>query len=82
MTGSRAGGREDDRSAAEPPSASPDYQHALDTARRLLGPPLALPLGPGEPASGADFRRLATVHTFGAPGVAVAWMITAGHWSR
>jgi alkylhydroperoxidase/carboxymuconolactone decarboxylase family protein YurZ len=65
MTGSRTGGREDDRSVAEPPSASPDYQHALDTARRLLGPPLALPLGPGEPASGADFRRLATVHTFG-----------------
>jgi 4-carboxymuconolactone decarboxylase len=38
---------------------------ALDTARRLLGQPLTLPLGPGEPASGADFRRLASVHTFG-----------------
>ena len=41
------------------------YQHALDTAGRLLGQPLVLPLGPGEPASGADFRRLATEHTFG-----------------
>ena len=41
------------------------YQHALDTAERLLGQPLVLPLGPGEPASGADFRRLATEHTFG-----------------
>ena len=65
MTGSRIGGRGHNGSAAEPPSASPDYQRALDTARRLLGQPLALPLGPGEPASGADFRRLASVHTFG-----------------
>ncbi|MGA2826365.1 MAG: carboxymuconolactone decarboxylase family protein [Streptosporangiaceae bacterium] len=65
MTGSRTGGRGHDGSAAEPPSAGPDYQHALDTARRLLGQPLVLPLGSGEPASGADFRRLATVHTFG-----------------
>jgi len=65
MTGSRTGGRGHDGSAAGPPSASPDYQHALDTARRLLGQPLVLPLGSGEPASGADFRRLATVHTFG-----------------
>jgi alkylhydroperoxidase/carboxymuconolactone decarboxylase family protein YurZ len=46
-------------------SDSRDYQHALDTAERLLGSPLSLPLGPGEPASGADFRRLATEHTFG-----------------
>ena len=65
MTGSQTGGREHDGSAAGPPSASADYQHALDTARRLLGQPLVLPLGPGEPASGADFRRLATEHTFG-----------------
>jgi alkylhydroperoxidase/carboxymuconolactone decarboxylase family protein YurZ len=42
-----------------------DYQRALDTAERMLGQPLALPLGPGEPATGADFRRLATEHTFG-----------------
>jgi 4-carboxymuconolactone decarboxylase len=42
-----------------------DYQRALETAERLLGQPLALPLGDGEPAVGADFRRLATMHTFG-----------------
>ena len=38
---------------------------AFDTAERLLGAPLALPLGAGEPPSGTDFRRLATRHTFG-----------------
>ena len=38
---------------------------AFDTAERLLGAPLVLPLGAGEPPSGADFRRLATRHTFG-----------------
>jgi 4-carboxymuconolactone decarboxylase len=43
-----------------------DYQEALDTAERLLGRPLALPLGQGEPPVGEDFRRLATVQTFGA----------------
>jgi 4-carboxymuconolactone decarboxylase len=31
----------------------------------LLGQPLSLPLGPGEPESGNEFRRLATLHTFG-----------------
>jgi alkylhydroperoxidase/carboxymuconolactone decarboxylase family protein YurZ len=41
------------------------YQKALDLAGRLLGQPLVLPLGQGEPAAGADFRRLATMHTFG-----------------
>jgi 4-carboxymuconolactone decarboxylase len=41
------------------------YQHALDQAERLIGQPLTLPLGPGEPANGTDFRRLATQHTFG-----------------
>ena len=41
------------------------YQQALATAERLLGHPLVLPLAPAEPASGADFRRLATVHAFG-----------------
>ncbi|MFG2437376.1 carboxymuconolactone decarboxylase family protein [Streptomyces sp. NPDC048508] len=43
------------------------YATALDTAGRLLGIPLAgfLEPGPGEPANGADFKRLATVHTFG-----------------
>jgi alkylhydroperoxidase/carboxymuconolactone decarboxylase family protein YurZ len=44
---------------------SEHYQRSLDTASALLGEPLELPLGPGEPASGADFRRLATEHTFG-----------------
>jgi 4-carboxymuconolactone decarboxylase len=49
-----------------PPDAKPqDYQRALDTAERLLGQPLSLPLGPGEPPAGEEFRRLATVHTFG-----------------
>ena len=38
---------------------------AFDAAERLLGAPLVLPLGPGEPPSSADFRRLATRHTFG-----------------
>ena len=42
-----------------------DYQRALDNAERLLGRPLVLPLGDGEPPVGKDFRRLATVHAFG-----------------
>ena len=41
------------------------YDAALDVAGRLLGRPLDLPLGPGEPDSGREFRRLATLHTFG-----------------
>ncbi len=49
------------------------YQQALHTAEQLLGQPLVLPLGAGEPASGEDFRRLATEHTFGD-----AWTRTAG----
>ncbi|GIF73136.1 carboxymuconolactone decarboxylase family protein [Asanoa siamensis] len=46
-------------------TTSDPSRQALDTAERLLGAPLVLPLGPGEPAVGADFRRLATAHTFG-----------------
>jgi alkylhydroperoxidase/carboxymuconolactone decarboxylase family protein YurZ len=46
-------------------NGSEDYQRALDNAERLLGRPLVLPLGNGEPPVGGDFRRLATVHTFG-----------------
>jgi alkylhydroperoxidase/carboxymuconolactone decarboxylase family protein YurZ len=46
-------------------STSESHQRALDTAERLLGQPLTLPLGSGEPPVGADFRRLATEHTFG-----------------
>ena len=42
-----------------------DYQRALETAGRLLGKPLDLPLAEGEPTVGEDFRRLATVATFG-----------------
>jgi 4-carboxymuconolactone decarboxylase len=42
-----------------------DYREALDNAQRLLGQPLVLPLGDGEPPAGEDFRRLATIHTFG-----------------
>ena len=41
------------------------YDEALDLAGELLGTPLELPLAPGEPDSGRDFRRLATLHTFG-----------------
>jgi 4-carboxymuconolactone decarboxylase len=41
------------------------YDAALDRAGELLGQPLDLPLGPGEPDSGRAFRRLATLHTFG-----------------
>jgi 4-carboxymuconolactone decarboxylase len=48
-------------------ATEPGYAAALDTAARLLGRRLEpfLELGPGEPANGADFARLATVHTFG-----------------
>ena len=49
-----------------PESGQPGYQQALDTAERLLGQPLVLPLAEGEPPVGEDFRRLATVQTFGA----------------
>lgn len=41
------------------------YDAALALAGQLLGRPLDLPLGPGEPESGREFRRLATLHTFG-----------------
>ena len=44
---------------------SEHYRQSLDTAAALLGEPLEFPLNPGEPASGADFRRLAIEHTFG-----------------
>ena len=40
-------------------------RRALETAAELLGHPLQLPSGDGEPAVGNDFRRLATNHTFG-----------------
>ena len=37
----------------------------LGLAGALLGQPLELSLGPGEPESAHEFRRLATLHTFG-----------------
>jgi 4-carboxymuconolactone decarboxylase len=40
-------------------------EDAYATAERLLGFPLELPLGPGEPEVGNDFKRLATQHAFG-----------------
>ena len=46
-------------------TTSEHYRESLETAAALLGQPLELPLGPGEPPSGAEFRRLATEHTFG-----------------
>src|SRR4051795_255275 len=38
---------------------------AYEKAAQLLGKPLELPLGIGEPQAGEDFRRLATRHAFG-----------------
>src|SRR3954449_6049412 len=38
---------------------------AFEKAAELLGKPLELPRGIGEPRSGEDFRRLATRHAFG-----------------
>jgi alkylhydroperoxidase/carboxymuconolactone decarboxylase family protein YurZ len=38
---------------------------AFEEAAELLGKPLELSLGRGEPSSGEDFRRLATQHAFG-----------------
>jgi 4-carboxymuconolactone decarboxylase len=42
-----------------------EYQQVLESAHRLLGRPLTIPLAEGEPAVGEDFRRLATMQTFG-----------------
>jgi alkylhydroperoxidase/carboxymuconolactone decarboxylase family protein YurZ len=46
-------------------TASEHFKESLETAAVLLGQSLELPLGPGEPPSGTEFRRLATEHTFG-----------------
>jgi hypothetical protein len=53
--------------------AQQDYQQSLDTAQRLLGQPLVLPLSEGEPPVGEDFRRLATSRPSAPPGPAPAW---------
>ena len=41
------------------------YERGLQATEQLLGQRLYLPLRPGEPPSGMDFRKLATVQTFG-----------------
>jgi 4-carboxymuconolactone decarboxylase len=48
------------------PTPDADYARALDTAEELLGFRLErfLSAGDGEPAIGADFKRLATMHAF------------------
>ena len=43
----------------------PQADDAFATAAELLGTPLDLPLGRGEPTVGDDFRRLAAQHTLG-----------------
>ena len=49
------------------PTPDADFVQALDTAEKMLGFRLEsfLVSGPGEPATGADFSRLATLQTFG-----------------
>jgi hypothetical protein len=60
-------------------TTSKHYQESLETAAALLGRPLDLPLGPGEPASGAEFRRLATEQNIPSAtrGRAADWMCAA-----
>jgi len=41
------------------------YERGLRMTEQLLGQRLELPMGQGEPESGADFRKLAVAHTFG-----------------
>jgi 4-carboxymuconolactone decarboxylase len=42
-----------------------DEEDALATAARLLGFPLAVKLGPGEPDVGTEFMNIGLDHTFG-----------------
>jgi len=51
--------------ASEASREDEEYEQAKETAHRLLGRPLTIPLAEGEPPVGEDFRRLATMHTFG-----------------
>jgi 4-carboxymuconolactone decarboxylase len=62
----------EERYAMSADSADEEYRTALATAGELLGQRLDLPLAPGEPAAGADFRKVATVHAF-----ADSWTRTA-----
>lgn len=41
------------------------YERGLRATEQLLGQRLEIPMGPGEPESGIDFRKLATAQTFG-----------------
>ena len=41
------------------------YERGLQVTEQLLGQRLEIPMGPGEPASGSDFRKLAVAQTFG-----------------
>jgi 4-carboxymuconolactone decarboxylase len=49
------------------PAPEPEFARALDTAEQMLGIRLEqfLQAGPDEPANGADFKRIATMHAFG-----------------
>ncbi|MDX6259712.1 MAG: 4-carboxymuconolactone decarboxylase [Kribbellaceae bacterium] len=49
------------------PAPGSDFTRALDTAEQMLGIRLEqfLQAGRGEPANGADFKRIATMHAFG-----------------
>jgi hypothetical protein len=55
---------------------------AFEKAAELLGKPLDLPLGRGEPASGDDFRRLATQHAFGDSGHGPVSTLAAVRWCQ
>jgi 4-carboxymuconolactone decarboxylase len=59
--------KKDKMTDATVPKENDDYARALDTAGAMLGFRLErfLVMGPGEPASGADFTRLATMQAFG-----------------
>jgi hypothetical protein len=53
------------------------YNTALELAGELLGRPLDLPLGPGEPESGLEFRRLAVVpEDVVHPGLLGGWVVS------
>jgi 4-carboxymuconolactone decarboxylase len=49
------------------PVPDEDYARALNTAERMLGFRLErfLGSGPGEPTNAAEFKRIATMHSFG-----------------